>query len=287
MKEPVFVEGMHQVIDKYDGFIIDLWGVIHNGIQAFPEAVQVLQILKSLKKPVVFLSNAPRRAEAARHQLKERGVCESLYENIYTSGEDCYGHLKTLPDVYYQNLGDRLYHLGPDKDKSVFDDLPYLQVNDIHKASFILNTGVDHWESQLADYDQFLQDAVTLKCPMICVNPDKTVIIGDKIAICAGALAEKYREYGGLVRYHGKPYTQIYAPVLRMLNPISPSRILVIGDSLATDITGAHHMGLDSLFVFSGIHGTDINQSSDYSNLDLFKLYGVAPTYCAWALQWE
>lgn len=286
MKEPVFVQGMHQIIDQYDGFIVDLWGVVHNGVQAFPEAINVLKILKSLKKPVVFLSNAPRREQAARHQLIERGVCTSLYEGIYTSGEDCHLHLKTLPDTYYQNLGNRLYHLGPDKDKSVFDGLSYLSVDDINKASFILNTGVDHWESQLVDYDQLLQDAAVLKCPMICANPDKTVIIGNQVAICAGALAEKYCEYGGLVRYHGKPYAQIYVPVLRMLNPISPARILVVGDSLATDITGAHHMGLDSLFVFSGIHGGGIDQSGERSNSDLFKLYGVVPTYCARALQW-
>ncbi len=285
---PTHISKIQDIQHQYDAFIIDLWGVVHNGIQAFPGALRVLESLKSLNKPVVFLSNAPRREEPARKQLIERGVPEDLYSAIYTSGEDCHRHLKLCSDDWYACLGKKLYHLGPDKDKSIFENVPFYEENDLKKADFILNTGIHSWENTVEDYEDLLQQGVELKLPMICPNPDKIVIVGTKPAVCAGALAARYEELGGMVRYHGKPFPAIYEAVLSLLDPVEKSRVLIIGDSLSTDIKGANIVNIDSVFILSGIHGKDIEEGEEKeaSLTGLFQRHSAYPTFLCDFLDW-
>lgn len=275
------ISGLNEIINNYDLYIIDLWGVVHNGVRAFHEAVIALEQLKKRNKLVVFLSNAPRRGKIAETQLGERGVKNDLYSLIYTSGEDCYKRLLLRDNPFYSDLGNRLFHLGPEKDRSLFEAIPYSPVSSLKEADFVLNTGPLSWVCKISDYEELLKEAFSLKLPMICSNPDKIVIHDESFALCAGALAEFYETLGGTVIYHGKPFKPIYDNLFSLLPPQNTEKILVIGDSLSTDIKGANNIKIDSLLVLSGIHG------NYEGNLEmLYKKHNAIPTFLGEKLAW-
>lgn len=241
---------------QYDGFILDLWGVIHDGVAAYPGAAECLEALRAAGKRVVLLSNAPRRAEAVREQLREMGIEDSAYDGVMTSGEATYLMLRDRSDPWYAALGRVVFHLGPERDRNVLHGLD-LDVRDTPDgAGFVLNSGPDDHANPTdpAAFDAVLQDCAARRLPMICANPDLEVIRGGVRVICAGTLAQRYVAMGGDVRSLGKPDPAIYGPVLAMLDVPSP-QVLAVGDALRTDIAGAAAIGVDACWVLGGLHG--------------------------------
>ncbi len=283
-----FTPHLSDLHEQFDVYIIDLWGVLHNGKAAFKEAVNALEHLKRLNKSVILLSNAPRRLAPAQQRLNEMGITPDLYHHIYTSGEDCYRHLKDRLDPWYQDLGNRLFHVGPERDRNLFDDLPYQEVKDLADADFILNTGTSSWDSKLQDYEDLLCEALYHNLPMICPNPDKVVMYGEQKALCAGAIADRYQELGGFVRYHGKPFADIYTAILKLCPGVALQRILAIGDSLTTDIHGAKSAKIQALMIMGGIHQHHfIEEKSPLNTLQkLAELHPSTPDFLAPYLSW-
>ena len=238
----------------YDGFILDLWGVIHDGVRLYPGAGECMAELRRAGKRVVLLSNAPRRAHAIRAQLTDMGVGEDQYDGVMTSGEATHVMLRDRPDSFYQGLGTRLYHLGPERDLNVVAGLDVTIVPEPEGAQFLLNTGPDDHANPTdpAAFDDVLVRAAATGLPMICANPDLAVIRDGVRVICAGTLAVRYTAMGGTVRSLGKPDPAIYAPTLSLLSAV---RVLAVGDALRTDIAGAAAMGLDACWVLGGLHG--------------------------------
>ncbi|GLR66659.1 haloacid dehalogenase [Acidocella aquatica] len=239
---------------NYDGFIVDLWGVVHDGVKPYPGVLDCLSRLRNAGKTVVFLSNAPRRPDSIAATLGAMGIGPSLYTGIMSSGEAVYLALRDRTDEFAA-LGNKLYHLGPARDRGVFDTLPLGQVDDPAAADFLLNTGPDDvlgpQDPEL--YAPVLKAALRARIPMVCANPDLEVVRDGVRIICAGLLAEYYKADGGTVIQRGKPDPAIYKPTLAMLGT-TPARTLAIGDSLRTDIAGAKAAGIASCWVLSGIH---------------------------------
>ena len=249
------LSGFAALADRYDGFILDLWGVIHDGVTPYPGAVDCLERLRAAKRRVVLLSNAPRRSAVAQAAMREMGIADDLYTDLLTSGEATWLALRDRSDPFVAGLGQRLYHLGPPRDRNVFEGLPYTDVADPESADFVVNTGPDETRSltDLGEYEPALQIAVARGLPMVCANPDLEVIRGGIVALCAGRLAQRYEALGGRVRWIGKPDPAIYAPVLERL-ALPKARVLAVGDALRTDIAGASSVGIDSCWVLGGIH---------------------------------
>ena len=222
-----------QLAQNYDGFIVDLWGVVHDGVKPYPGVLDCLSRLRDAGKTVVFLSNAPRRPHAIAATLGAMGISPHLYTGIMSSGEAVYLGLRDRTDEF-ATLGTKLYHLGPDRDRGVFDTLNFEQVDDPAAADFLLNTGPDDiLGPQDPDlYAPVLKAALQAGIPMVCANPDLEVVRDGVRIICAGLLAEYYKADGGTSR----------------------ERTLAIGDSLRTDIAGAKAAGIASCWVLSGIH---------------------------------
>ena len=252
----ILLDGFASLVGRYDGFILDLWGVIHDGVRPYPGAVDCLERLKAAGKPCVLLSNAPRRAHAAEAMLQSMNIGPSLYTAIMTSGEAAHLALLDRTDPWFAALGQRVFHLGPERDRNVMDGLDLVRVALPGEASFVLNTGPDDHlgPKHVSDFEALLVDCLRHGLPMICANPDLEVIRGGIRVICAGALASRYQEMGGIVRSLGKPDPAIYGPVLGLLG-ISRTATLAVGDSLRTDIAGAAAAGIDSCWVLGGIHG--------------------------------
>jgi len=277
--------GLGEIADRYDAFIVDLWGVVHDGIRPYPAAIDCLDRL--LDRPVLLLSNAPRRASSARSMLRRMGVPDRLTGLILTSGEATWLALRDRTDPWFARLGRQVYHLGPQRDRSVLDGLGLEIVASPAEATFVLNTGPDDDLNDPRDLDAFLPEleaCLTAGLPMICANPDLVVMRGGVRILCAGALAAHYRQAGGDVVCLGKPHRAIYDMALSMLG-VSPGRILAIGDSLHTDIAGAACAGLDAAWVLDGIHGEAIAGQPERA-ADLAVAAGLQPAAMLWRLAW-
>ena len=267
------IKGLSQVQDKYDTFFIDLWGVIHNGVELFPDAIEVLENLKKKDKRFVLMSNAPRPSKNVEEFLMKLKMDKSLTRNIFTSGEAA---LKSLQANIY---GKFFYHLGPQRDSSLFESMKHNSKN-IENADFILCTGfLDNHNNSLEYYKSFLKDFIKLK--MICTNPDLIVHRGQKQEYCAGTLAEIFKKLGGTVVYFGKPYPEIYNFCTK-----KNETILVVGDNIRTDIKGANNMNFNSLFITNGIHKKDFSNLpiKDYDKV--LNKYGIETNYYLEKLIW-
>jgi len=268
--------GFAAIADQYEGFILDIWGVIHDGVTPYPGAIDALQRLRAAGKRVVLLSNAPRRAAATDLQMRGIGIPDGLHQGIMTSGEATWRLLSERSHPAVAGLGKAVWHLGPSRDRGLLEGLDLIEVARPAEASFMLNTGPDDHRdpTAIAPFEADLREARAAGVAMVCANPDLEVIRGGQRIICAGALAQRYRELGGHVVDVGKPDPLIYEPVLAMLDlPIG--RILVVGDSLRTDMAGAAAIGADAAWVLGGIHadgGTPEAQAAEYGLGPAFRL---------------
>ena len=274
--------GFATLAERYDGFILDLWGVIHDGINAFPHAVDCLDRLREAGKRTLLLSNVPRPNAAAQALMRSMGIPDDLYTDILTSGEAVRRALLDPPDLWWAELGQRVFHLGPERDRGVLEGLALIKVQDPAEANFVLNTGPDDHRNptDMAEFEDVLQACADHGLPMICANPDLLVIRGGVRVLCAGSLALRYQELGGDVRSIGKPDPAIYQPVLQRLD-LPVERVLAVGDALHTDIAGAAGVDIAACWVLSGIHGAALTNGPgcyDVTKAEaLAQAEGVAP----------
>ena len=278
------LSGIGAVAAEYDGLIIDLWGVLHDGFAAYPGAIATLAALKSSGKRTVLLSNAPRRVAPLIGQMAALGIGRELYDHLLTSGEAVYGALARRDDPAFAALGRRLYHMGPRQDDSVFAGLDY-QTAPLDQADFILDTGP--WgEETVEDFLPALRHGVERGLPLICANPDRAVVRAGRAFPCAGALADCYVQMGGRAIWRGKPDIAIYREALALLGTL-PDRTLCIGDGMPTDIQGAVAAGLDSVLVTRGIHGAELGTGLDQARLAVLAgRFGFAPTAAVEEFVW-
>jgi len=271
--ETKLIKGLGQIESKYDTFFIDLWGVVHNGIELHLEAINVLENLNKLNKRFVLMSNAPRPSKSIENFLLKLKINKIFLKNIFTSGEAA---LKSLQKNSY---GKFFYHLGPKRDNSLFKGFEENEKK-LENADFILCTGLlDEYEDSLDYYKNLLKNYTKLK--MVCTNPDLVVHRGKEQEYCAGAVAEIFKKIGGEVIYFGKPYPEIYNFCTKQ-----NEKVLVIGDNIRTDIKGANNMNFDSLFITSGVHRDEF-LNSQYQNYDnILNKYGSKTNYYQERLVW-
>lgn len=270
------IRGAREVAADYDGFVLDLWGVIHDGVQPYPGVLDCLAALLAVGKRVVLLSNAPRRAYDVVNRITAIGVPQGLYHGVMSSGEEAWEYLKRRDDPFYADIGQRCLHICSDRDLEIRVGLDLDYVERAEEAEFILNTGPAGWDDTIEDYAPILAAGRERGLKMVCANPDLMVNHGTQLALCAGALAVHYEGIGGAVRWHGKPYPSVYNSCLRLLGIADQRRILAVGDSLRTDIAGANGAGLDSLLIAGqGIH---LDEFAPGGRLDHARIAAAAAT---------
>ena len=204
MSIPV-LKGVRDVADRYDAYIVDVWGVLYDGgDSAFPGVVDCLERLKARGKKIVVLSNSPRRSDIVRARLDSIKVERHLYDHLVTSGEETHRHLRHRPDAWYRKLGKIAIDTGPARFSGLVDGTEFTLTTDVEKADLVLNTGPNALDDKVADYEAMMQTAIRRGLPMICANPDLEVVMEGRLTVCAGGLAKRYAELGGDIRYHGK-----------------------------------------------------------------------------------
>ncbi len=249
---PAAAPRLSSLAARYRGAIVDLWGVMHDGTQAFPAAVDAMLRYRAGGGRVLFLSNAPRPGEVVRSQMERLGIPPDAADMILTSGDATRDALEgaDLPP------GPFLF-LGPERDRSTIADLARAETEDPEKAAILVLTGPrDDERDTPEDYLPLLRRLRARDVTVVCANPDLVVQRGDRLVPCAGAIARLYEAEGGRVISFGKPHAPIYALALARLG-LPREAIMAIGDGVATDITGAHGAGVAAVLIMSGIHGAE------------------------------
>jgi HAD superfamily hydrolase (TIGR01459 family) len=250
------LESVAPLAESHDGFVLDIWGVVHDGQRPYPGVPEALAELRRQGKRIVLLSNAPRRAWTVAQQLAGMGLEGELFDGIVTSGEVAWTMLRDRKHPWFARLGRTAYHLGPQRDLSVIEELGITLVPDPSDAEFMLNTGPDPelGPYSLEPYRGILEACAAHRLPMICVNPDRAVMVGGERLLCAGAFVDPYRALGGDVMEIGKPDAMVYDTVLSTLG-LPAARIVAIGDTPHTDLAGAASVGIDSVWALTGLAG--------------------------------
>ncbi|MSP81387.1 MAG: TIGR01459 family HAD-type hydrolase [Alphaproteobacteria bacterium] len=258
------IEGIAAIADRFDAFLLDQWGVIHDGAKPYPGVVACLERLASAGKRVVMLSNAPRRAALSRQRLATFGIPADLVTAIVTSGEATHQAIAARDRPNTAALGRHYLHLGRnDHSDDVLVGLYHVRVDVVAAADFLLATNLVHETDGLAPYEATLGAAVGRRLPLVCANPDVAVVHNGRRELCAGALAARYEALGGPVLRFGKPYPEVYRMAFVELGPIPPARVLAVGDGLATDIAGGIAQGLPTLLVTGGLLAAEWGVAAD------------------------
>lgn len=280
-----FYPSLASIAAKYDGFILDLWGVIHDGTALYPGVKPCLESLRKQGKKIVFLSNAPRRASKVEERLNELGISPDLYDHVLSSGEVAFTFLAQPEHLLREQ---KYFYLGPEKDADLLDGLSYLRTEDMVEAEFILAVDVQYHGQEVAELEPYLTEARHHNLPMICVNPDFEVVKQDGTHIwCAGAVAHHYEGMGGEASYFGKPYAAVYETALALLDTIKRDAILAVGDNIDTDILGGNNTGISTALVTGGILAREMPNPNPYGLRELCERKGALPTYVIPGFTWQ
>ena len=279
-----FAERLSDLVDGVEVILSDIWGVVHNGLESFPEACEALHTYRQRGGTVILITNAPRPADSVQRQLRKLGVADETYDAIVSSGDLTRSFVADHP-------GKKIFWIGPERDSSIHRGLDAVMAP-LEQADYIICTGLLDDETESAeDYRAMMLQAREHKLPLICANPDIVVERGDRLIYCAGAIAELYRELGGEAIFYGKPHRPIYERAMALATerrgrPTSLDRVLAIGDSVRTDLTGALGFGIDCLFLTRGIHSEEFEGIDQLDPASVKELFGHPPRALMRELRW-
>lgn len=280
---------LSQLSKLYDVLFCDVWGVIRDGHDLLPEAVKALCQYRNSGGRVCLVSNSPRLNQGLEEQLRSMGLPGEAFDAIVTSGDAIHNELK-------KRAPGKAFSIGPSWDDTLYGGLA-LEFVGVDEADFISVTGPDdYWNGTPQDYDGIFEIALERGLDLVCANPDIVVQAGDRLIYCAGAIARRYRELGGISIVAGKPHRPIYKLALAALDMPEDAdleRVLAIGDGPETDIAGADRIGVDAYFIGGGILEGEMQngetRSGDFdveAAAEVLKGYGVAARWGAPRLIW-
>jgi HAD superfamily hydrolase (TIGR01459 family) len=289
-----FCNGISDISDSYSGFIIDQWGVLHNGEKPYDGAVECLKELKARKKYIIILSNSGKRAEENKERLKKIGIGPSLYDRIITSGEMTWQGINNQDEGFFVGLGKKVYVISRGGDRSIVNGLDVEVVDEPADADFMIISGSDAPDKTLEDYEPALKAAARKKLKALCANPDSRGVMGGKSIMGPGTLARRYQDFGGVVHYIGKPHEPIFKHCIKILQEkeIYPGDTIVIGDALAHDILGGHNVNIDTCLVRTGLHAPSFEHATTPASMDkaltllAHQFNNTRPQYLVGSLRW-
>lgn len=248
--------GLSELAPRYDGLLCDVWGVLHNGVAAFPDAADALTRYRQGGGRVVLVTNAPRPAGPIVAMLDRLGLPREAWDAIVTSGD-------ATRALIAAHAGAVVHHVGPAKDDPLFEGLGVMR-GPVEEAVAVVVSDLEKRGDRPEDYADRMARWHERGLPLICANPDRVVEVDGEMVWCAGALADLYEAAGGVVEMAGKPYRPIYEQGLALLDaagagPFARERVLAVGDAIRTDAIGAAAMGLDFLFVTGSLHAEEFD----------------------------
>jgi HAD superfamily hydrolase (TIGR01459 family) len=251
------VDGMAALAARYEGFILDQWGVLHDGTRPYDGAAQCLQRLKAEGRRIVVLSNSGKREADNLRLMQGMGFDVSALERCVCAGEEARSAIAARADAFHRLLGRRCFAFTRAGDRAVLEGIGLEFVDRVEDADFLAVLGIDSPQRSLADYEPELAAGAARKLPMVCANPDILRLTPQGLVDAQGVLAVRYEALGGRVFYHGKPYPAIYRACLSALR-CAPEQVIMIGDSVDHDVLGARRAGIASALIPGGVHGAEL-----------------------------
>jgi HAD superfamily hydrolase (TIGR01459 family) len=288
---PRFLPGLAPLASDFDALLLDQWGVLHDGHQAYDDAVEALQRLRTAGKAVLLLSNTARRGSDNLQLLQRLGFAGDLFDGVVSAGDDARDALLHDPDPFYRGLGRRCGVLSRPGDRALAEGLGFDVVDDPAQADWLLLLSSEPPQQSLAAWQTLLAEAARRGLPMVCANPDLDRATADgRLLEAPGRVAQHYESLGGVVRWHGKPQLRIYATCLQRLGLVR-SRILAVGDSLPHDVAGALGAGVPSAWVAGGVHAAEVEAQAGRAPdparcLALFGRTGLWPDFVLPRFRW-
>ncbi len=283
-------DGVADLAGRYDAFLVDQWGVLHDGTTAYPGAADALVRLRRLGKPVVLISNSGKRAGPNSERLARLGFGPDCYDACVSSGEAAWREMAAASHPFTAALGRRCLLFSRGGDRSIVDGLDLIVVETADEADFVLLSGHDERRAP-ADYRPHFDAALARDLPLLCANPDTSGLTADGLVLSPGALADHYEARGGRVRRIGKPFPEIYRLCRQWIGDLPPERVVAIGDSLANDIEGGAAVGHATALILGGLHADVFIGAEDWSSRQarLARLTGpdgVIPDWMLLAFHW-
>lgn len=286
-------QGISELCDSYTGYVIDQWGVLHDGKKPYDGVLDALAQLRQRNKQIVVVSNSGKRADQNAERMEKLGFDLKMFDHILTSGELTWMGLKNRSGGIFEGLGDKCLLISRKNDVGFVDGLDLNLVDRAEDADFILVTGVDdppHGKT-VAQLEPLLRVGVQRRIKMICANPDLQALVGTSTHAGSGAIAMRYEEFGGIVRYIGKPFPPIVRHAQSLFKDVLPSTTVIIGDSLPQDILGGVNCGIDTCLVATGIHGAafrNVKSKDDCVKVirALGNNFGARPNFWIPKFQW-
>ncbi len=281
MTQPQYIEAVSDLRWRYDLFILDQWGVLHDGANAHQGAADAMAYIKSAGKKIILVSNSSRRVSASAYNLANFGITSDLYDHILTSGELAWEAIKNQTDPFYQRLGKKCFIIGNDRREDFLDGLGLNPVACVKSADFILVGDLPR--GPIEQLTPILIDAKSCDLTMVVLNPDMfSIDPNGKLSPCPGQVGDAYRKLGGAVKIHGKPSLSVYQKCFELAP--TTKKILAIGDSLHHDVAGASNAGIDSVLITSGIHAFELktmpgSKATQREVDSLCSKTGITPTF--------
>jgi HAD superfamily hydrolase (TIGR01459 family) len=295
MAKTKFCQGISDISDSYSAFIIDQWGVLHNGEKVYEGVLECLKELKNRNKYIIILSNSGKRSSVNAENLKKLGITPGMYDLIVTSGEIAWQGMRDQKEGYFQKLGTKCYLLSRGGDRSIVEGLDIQIVDNVTEADFLLISGTDAPDKNMVDhYESDLKAAIRKRLKAICANPDSRVVLGSDYVMGPGLVARRYEDFGGVVHYIGKPHKPIFQHCIKLLQDkeIYPGQTVMVGDTMAHDIMGAAAVNIDTCLIKNGLHAgafstchsaTDVDRAL---NILTLQYNNIRPTYLVDRLKW-
>ena len=252
------LSGVAALASSFEGFILDQWGVLHDGTRPYAGAADCLRKLRAAGRRIVVLSNSSRREADNVRLMAAMGFDAALIDRFVTGGEAARRALETRADPFHRALGERCYAFTRGGDRSLLEGIGLTLVDRIEDADFLVVLGTDAPQRLVRDYARELRVGIARRLPMVCANPDVIRLRPEGTTEAQGLLARRYEEMGGKVFYHGKPYPAIYEVCLEALQ-CPKEKVIAIGDSMEHDIAGAARAGLKCALIPGGVHAAELD----------------------------
>lgn len=281
------------LIDSYDLYLFDIFGVLHDGEELISSTIEVINHLQEKNKNIFFLTNAPQRSSYVQNQLQRFGLPPSVNYGILTAGDQTFQYLRNRSTPCHMHLGKTCYFIGNHSMEDILPTPDYELTRDLESADFILAAGPDSGVRDIGHYKAILLNAAKLSLPMVCSNPDLFVFRKDKMEMRAGQIAAFYQNLGAKVLFHGKPHPETYKMMRQKFRNIPRERMLMIGDSVITDVAGANCAQIDSLLTVSfttlkelGVKASQLDWKTFTSAVERMNNPIYIPTYFLPTLAW-
>ncbi len=285
-----FIKGIGDLAERYDAFLIDQWGVLHDGQAPYPGVVQCLKRLIWAGKQIVIISNSGKRSDGNAVRIRKLGFPRNSYTHLVTSGEIAWQMLASGSGVIGEFNRTPCLLLTSDQPETFARGLTLPFVETLEQAGWILLGGIDDTRS-LSFYENIIEQGLARNLPLVCTNPDLTRITSNGFQPSAGAIAQAYQSGGGKVYFIGKPYPEIYHHCLSLVPDVPANRIVAIGDSIHHDIVGGHSVGINTLLTLRGVHSDQFTDAIDPIEINrrikiISGSYGALPDWVVPNFQW-